>query len=885
MTKLLFTTGIIFLLSAKILFCQLNIELDGYWKFKIRNNPEWKNPDISESNWDNIVLHNDAWESLGYQYNGIAWYRKSFILPAKPGKATKNNEYIILDNLNIRDKGQVFLNGDTLEKFIVPHMPEIVYQSQPYSPKILIPYNSDIFLWDKTNVLAVQVHHPIRAFKTTGFIGGGIVNGHPVLRDATINDLIDISCSLPMKAATGKDIPVKMTFRNIAPANQRIQIRLNLIEASSGKVIQSKKREHTCTASGSSSFHEQFTIPATGDFYLGYDCNIIGKEEQLTRKQLIAYEPVADFEKQRIAGDSGKYATNVTLFKTNNQQIEGLLGKWLSKVSSLGIKQYISEFEHVFLKPYCEKNFRSVFPLEEGQFIGKLIEGASNMLKLTHDVNLKPNLDKYVAIWLSTQADNGYLGPGDKDKTWAIQDFYTQKYNMSGLLAYYEATGNLAAYNASKAIADLIMSRYSSSNIYKSQGYSFNAASMALVPHLLDIFKYSGEQKYLDYCEYIFKNDNKNGLKLIPTLLDVGQVNKLIYKKGRELLANFAGIAKYYSITGDEKYYQAAENAWNDIVEKRLYITGSATSAGYFTGDYSLPLDSTYWPNETCVTANWLMFNQEMFMATGNSKYVDQIEITIYNQLAGSFNPLNGGIAFFCPLRYRKPYQKALSCCNTNLQRAFSKVPELIWFKYKENGMGIQLYTESKLQGKIKTLNGEEINIECTIETDYPKTGNIIITLNPEKEAAFRLALRVPEWSRAFNVQATGVFFGSPGKFLYLDNNWFPGDKIIITVDMNDKLIKGGNIHPRHYAIMHGPQVLAIDATLNNIPGIEKIKIDPQKELNLVPAEDVFPDNWFGNQAYYVSSVKPLNDQDIILVPFSDAGQTNGDINVWIPSY
>jgi hypothetical protein len=148
-----------------------------------------------------------------------------------------------------------------------------------------------------------------------------------------------------------------------------------------------------------------------------------------------------------------------------------------------------------------------------------------------------------------------------------------------------------------------------------------------------------------------------NGTKIISELLegtgDVDQVGGIgVWQKGKayEMLSSFVGVLRIYQLTGKQEYLDAILVAWQDIVDNRLFITGTAANHEFFLHDGVLPAEPHDAVGEGCVTAHWLFFNRELFYITGEPKFIDQIETTFYNALLASQDPHLGLQSYFTPL-------------------------------------------------------------------------------------------------------------------------------------------------------------------------------------------------------------------------------------------
>jgi hypothetical protein len=216
------------------------------------------------------------------------------------------------------------------------------------------------------------------------------------------------------------------------------------------------------------------------------------------------------------------------------------------------------------------------------------------------------------------------------------------------------------------------------------------------------------------------------------------------------------------------------------------------------------------------------------------------------------------------------------------------------------------MYNPAKMGDFIQTTNGKRVFVDLHIQSDFPKSGNVKISVNPASPAEFRLALRVPEWTLKFRVVVDGESIsGQPGHYLDLTRIWKAGDQIEISMDLNDHILQGRSLSEEmkkedwhttpnrdffekycnfanYYAIKHGPQILAVDGLLSKLDDAGQAAIDLEQAMILQPVSGILPNGWVGNQAYVCPSLQSQAGKPVVLVPFSDAGQTGGDIRIWI---
>jgi hypothetical protein len=203
----------------------------------------------------------------------------------------------------------------------------------------------------------------------------------------------------------------------------------------------------------------------------------------------------------------------------------------------------------------------------------------------------------------------------------------------------------------------------------------------------------------------------------------------------------------------------------------------------------------------------------------------------------------------------------------------------------------LMMYEPASYKERIITPDKKYINISLQVESDFPETGNVSVTVKSSEPASFSLALRVPSWSSSFTATVDGkTYQGITNQNLVIDRFWKPGEKIKISFEIPVQILDGGNSYPGMTAFRRGPQVLALDSSLNGDVLKQYPMITPGKlavgNLSGKTNPLLLPNKWIGKQAYTVTIRDEKNmDQkrQLILVPFADASQTEADMKVWLP--
>lgn len=539
------------------------------------------------------------------------------------------------------------------------------------------------------------------------------------------------------------------------------------------------------------------------------------------------------------------------------QRIEGLLGRRL-QVNLEGRLLRVDEARLLagFLHKPGEQDWI-------GEHAGKFLHAAGNTWLYTHDLRLKTLMDRIARTMIQAQGPDGYLGTYNEDHRWTSWDVWVHKYDLIGLLTYYQVTGYGPALEASRRIGDLLCrtfgDRPGQRDIVKAGEHVGMAATSVLEPMVM-LYRQTGERRYLDFCYYITRAyDEPGGPRIIRSLDETGSVFKTANAKAYEMMSNLVGLAELYRLTGERRFLEPVLAAWRDITTKRLYITGTTSSGEHFRDDFDLPGEEKSDVGEGCATVTWLQLNWQLLRLTGEARYAQELERTVYNQLLGAQDPHNGNICYFTPLNGRKQPTPGINCCVSSEPRGISMIPRIAWGSL-EKGIAVELYTPGEVE-----IAGTRLKSE----TAFPSDGAVTLTVEPDRPRRFPLFLRVPSWTSAFSAGIGGrKLEGRPGEYLKIDREWRAGDRVEVAMDMTVHLLDGGKSYPDEVAVSRGPQVLALEASLNPVPPAEAAVGKGDPRLEPAPA-------WDGGSAYRLDA----GGRQWTLVPFADARE----YRVWLP--
>src|SRR5579884_2472157 len=501
-----------------------------------------------------------------------------------------------------------------------------------------------------------------------------------------------------------------------------------------------------------------------------------------------------------------------------------------------------------------------------GEHAGKFLDAAARTWLYDHDDRLKSLMDRVARELMDAQLPDGYLGTYTDDKRWTSWDVWVHKYDILGLLAYYHATGNERALATSRKIGDLLCRTFGTGpgqrDIIGAGEHVGMAATSVLEPMVL-LYRDTGEKRYLDFCMYILRAwEQPDGPKILSSIEHGGSVFHTANAKAYEMMSNLVGLAELYRTTGNERYLRVVENAWDDIVAHRLYVSGTTSSHEHFTDDEVLPGEDISDVGEGCATVTWLQLNWQLLRLTGDVKYAERLEQTVYNQLLAAQDPANGNICYFTPLDGRKDATPGINCCVSSEPRGISMIPQLAWGD-RGNAAAVLFYAPGEVKLPQATI---------TSETNYPLDGHVTLRVDPSEAATFPLLLRVPASTSRYVATVDGhAMRGTPGQFLSIERTWKAGDRVDIDMDLTVREVPGGPSYPWSVAIVRGPQVLALEQDVNQ--DIEDMQLAGPRssKITLTDASAKLPIEWQGTPAWSMAGQVAGKARELVLIPFADA--------------
>jgi len=444
-----------------------------------------------------------------------------------------------------------------------------------------------------------------------------------------------------------------------------------------------------------------------------------------------------------------------------------------------------------------------------GEHVGKWIDAATGLWLASADPDLKRLLDQTVARLVASQDEDGYLGTYEPALRCSAGfgagwDVWTAKYCLIGLTSYHAATGDSAALDAARRLADLLIRRFQpgSPSILRTDTHGGMASGSVLIG-FTRLYELTAEPSYLDFAHHLMRElDSAQGPHLRPTLLSEGLVSKVGNGKAYEMLSCIHGMLELGRITGTDDMITAAVTAWDDIRSHHLYLTGTASFGEHFHRRGDLPGSASANMGETCVTTTWIQLSAALYRLTGESRYLDEAERSLFNQLAAAVGPDGRSWCYYLPLQGRRDYRYGIECCSSSGPRAIALSQALV-FAIDNDDLVVGLYQSAQ---SIAQLGGTDVAVE--MHSGVPFDGEVTLTLEPASDAVFGVRLRLPAWSSSMTVDGA-VRLSDDGWVRIPPRAWSGRTTVRIGLVAEVRLVNGTGWNEGRIAFTQGPLVLA----------------------------------------------------------------------------
>jgi DUF1680 family protein len=538
---------------------------------------------------------------------------------------------------------------------------------------------------------------------------------------------------------------------------------------------------------------------------------------------------------------------------------------------------------------HCLKNFRIAAGDEKGERKGmvfqdsdaaKWLEAAAYSLASRPDSELEKNADELIALIGRAQEKDGYLNtyftlnyPQEKWKNLTEgHELYCAGHFIEAAVAYYETTGKRALLDIVCRLADLIAQTFGHEE-GKIRGYPGHPE---IELALMRLYRITGVKRYLHTAKYfvdarggspnyfleemrrpdfrsIFAGFSDYDPKYSQSHLPVREQETAEGHAVRALYL-YCAMADIAEESNDAELLERCKILWNNIIKKRMYITGSVGSSGFwerFTVDYDLPNDSNY--SETCASIALALFGLRMAKVTGDASYFDTVERALYNTVRSSIS-LEGDRYFYVnPLEvwpetcienssrsHVKPVRQKwfdCACCPTNTARTLTSLGQYLYFKDGDE-IFINLFIQNEASFEI---NGKPVTLSVT--TDYPRTGLVRIVVKAAG-LPFSLNVRIPGFAGDFTLKLNGSPAEGEKRYGYFRiTNVRSGDEITASFSLKARLVyPNPRVHQNcgKAAIARGPEIFCFEE-IDNGKNLVALSLDTH-----APLEEYWRENILG---------------------------------------
>jgi DUF1680 family protein len=385
---------------------------------------------------------------------------------------------------------------------------------------------------------------------------------------------------------------------------------------------------------------------------------------------------------------------------------------------------------------------------------------------------------------------------------------------MTAACVHYRATGRTNFLAVACKVADFLCETFRE----PTPDLARNAICPSHYMGLIDLYRTTRDPRYFELVKELFAmrdlieggtDDNQDRIPFSQQTNSMGHAVRANYL--------YAGAADLFIETCEPALRSTLERIWTNVVQQKMYITGgcgalydgaspdgskdqkSITRVHQAYGrNYQLPNLTAH--SETCANVGNVLWNWRMFLATGEARFMDVLELSLYNSVLSGIS-LDGTNFFYTnPLRAldpppvelrwkskRVPYLSSF-CCPPNLARTIAETSGYAWAK-SADGLWLNLYGSSRL----KTRFSDGSTVQLNEETDYPWNGHVQIRFDDCSDLPFALHLRIPSWAKDSAIRVNGAvtdFHPAPGTYCELRRSWHPGDVIAVDLPMRPRLIE-----------------------------------------------------------------------------------------------
>lgn len=525
----------------------------------------------------------------------------------------------------------------------------------------------------------------------------------------------------------------------------------------------------------------------------------------------------------------------------------------------------------------------------------KWLEAVAFALATEPDAELRQMAESAIDFVEAAQEPDGYINSYwqvvEPERRWADLDhgheLYCAGHLIQAAVAYRRATGDARLLEIAQRFADYIDTVFGPGKQQGTPGHP------EIETALVELYRETEERRYLDLAAYFLdqrgqgklRGLNRNiGAEYHQDRVSVRETDVVEGHAVRQLYLT-AGVTDLYLETGEQALWDALMRQWTDFTACKMHVTGGAGARheGEAFGEaYELPNDRCYC--ETCAQIASIHWNWRLLLATGDARYADLMERTLYNGFLSGVS-LDGSRYFYVnPLFSRggieRPEWHGCACCPPNVMRLLASLPH---YFVTTDGGGVQIHQYAPADLDVALPCGQPARLR--VDTEYPWHGQIQVAVAETDGSEWTLSLRLPEWcaewSASVNDSATdGIDVDAVlhDGYVTLTRAWQAGDSIELALAMEPFFVQP---HPRidptrdSLAIQRGPLIYCLEA-IDQEPDVDllDVRVDADAPLRASRQPDLLGGVTVIEAGGYVAGTSEWGDQ---LYRTRDATDAGGD--------
>jgi len=464
-------------------------------------------------------------------------------------------------------------------------------------------------------------------------------------------------------------------------------------------------------------------------------------------------------------------------------------------------------------------------PVYTDSDIYKWLEAAAFVLENHENAKLRALGESAIDTIVAAQQPDGYLNTvyvkerASQRHTRMADDheLYCLGHMLQAAVAWKRATGETKLLDSGLKMVAYLLANFGPDKKPLMEGHP--EVEMALI----ECYRETGEKKYLELAHYLLESDPR--IKLSKWQIVYHNTGRPFWQRtileGHAVRAMYAcsGATDYYLETGDQRYMDALNRLWKDLVNRKMYITGgvgSRESGEAFGEPYELPNQLAY--TESCAAIGSMFWQWRMLLATGESKYMDVFERALYNGVNSGLSLKGNLYCYRNPLelignpedKIRNPWYDT-TCCPPNIQRVLASLPGYM-YGLGAGSLYVNLYHASTMQWHLE----DGTPIEVIQATNYPWSGAITLTVNPATAKKFKLRLRIPGWAAGAKLTVNGAAQPAPqaGAYAAILRRWRQGDTVQLSLPVEPRLTAANPLvrdDVGKVAVEYGPLVYCME--------------------------------------------------------------------------